>query len=75
MLERLDYQQEGTPESMKLTPAQVRQGFDNELLVRTWRVPGMVEAPVDTRPAGAPAWWDSDEEASDTFLAAMGVKL
>ena len=75
MLEQLDYQQEGTPESMRLTPLQVRQGFDNELMVRTWRAPGMEQAPVDTRPEGAPAWWESDEEASQSFMAAYGGGL
>jgi hypothetical protein len=70
MLERLDYQQEGTPDSMRLTPQQVRREFDNELQVRTWRVPGVVKAPVDDRPEGAPAWWESDEEASQSFLQA-----
>lgn len=75
MLERLDYQQEGVPESMKRTPLEIRQEFDNELQVRIWRVPGGAKAPVDTRPEGAPAWWDSDEEASQSFLAAQGVVL
>lgn len=75
MLEQLDYQQEGVPESMRRTPLEIRQGFDNDLMVRTWRVPGSVEAPVDTRPEGAPAWWESDEEASQSFLVAQGVVL
>jgi hypothetical protein len=30
---------------------------------------------VDTRPEGAPAWWESDEEASQSFMAAYGGGL
>jgi len=64
MLERLDYQAEGT------TPDQVLAAFDNEMGVRTWRTPADAAPRVDTRPAGAPAWWESDEEASQSFLSA-----
>lgn len=75
MLEHLDYQQEGTVESMRLTPAQVRAGFDNDLSVRIWLTPERSKPAVDNRPAGAPAWWESDEEASQSFMAAYGGAL
>lgn len=75
MLERLDYHQESKPESLRLSPEQVRSQFDNELRVPVWRITPETEAVPDTRPEGAPAWWDSDEEASSSFLSSMGVDL
>lgn len=69
MLERLDYEREGS------TPAQVRAEFDNGLGVRVWWRDGTVERPVDDLPEGAPAWWLGDEDASSTFLDSMGVIL
>jgi hypothetical protein len=56
-------------------PEQVRKGLDNELGVTAWTVPGRkpLELPdIDPR---APLWWQGDEEASSSFLAAYGITL
>lgn len=53
----------------------VHQEFDNSLSVSVWRVSREQEQKADTRDPSAPAWWVSDEEASDSFLASMGVVL
>jgi hypothetical protein len=72
MLQRLDYDEDGD----------VRGQFDMSLDVRSWRVPGQAwEAPVarvveiDGEMRKAPAWWRGDEDASQSFLAQMGVTL
>lgn len=70
MCERLDVKENEDPET-------VRRRFDNDMGVRRWRVsPEHVDkyagAPVDE---AAPSWWEGDEEASDSFLEAMGVRL
>lgn len=69
MLQRLDFP-EGT------TPEEARARLDSELGVRGWGIPGattVVEVPaVDPR---APLWWQGEEEASSSFLAAMGIHL
>lgn len=57
------------------TEESVRRQFDNALGVSSWGTPGSVIKPQKDRPAGAPAWWDDDEEASASFLAAQGVNL
>lgn len=55
---------------------QIRKGFDNQLGVSGWQVPGrepVYDVPeVDPR---APLWWQGDEEASSSFLAAYGITL
>lgn len=48
-----------------------RRDFDQSLLVDGWDVPG----PAPTHVVNRPDWWQGDEEASQSFLAAMGVKL
>lgn len=70
MCERLDAGEDEDPEA-------VRRRFDSDLSVKRWRrTPDDTDkyagAPVD--PA-APWWWAGEEEASDSFLAAMGVSL
>lgn len=70
MCERLDGGENEDPEA-------VRRRFDADLGVKRWlRTPEDVSkyagAPVDE---AAPWWWEGDEEASDSFLEAMGVKL
>jgi hypothetical protein len=53
----------------------VRQ-FDAELLVSSWRVfPGQDEPDTGDRDPNAPYWWTSDEDASASFLAAVGQVL
>ncbi len=53
--------------------AALRQ-FDARLSVVGWGMPGS-EATEVTREEGAPWWWDGENEASDSFLASMGVVL
>jgi hypothetical protein len=53
----------------------VRRQFDNALGVSSWPTPGTVIRPQKARPAGAPIWWEDDEEASASFLSAQGVNL
>lgn len=48
--------------------------FDVRLSVAGWGMPGL-EATEVTREEGAPWWWSGEEEASDSFLASMGVVL
>lgn len=60
---------EGEPEEA----AQKR--LDSELGVHLWRVPGQAEPePVEIE-EGAPWWWNGEEDASQSFLAAQGVVL
>lgn len=51
-----------------------RLEFDNTLGVRNWSIPGQEAKRVPVEP-GAPAWWAGDEEASQSFLTAMGGRL
>lgn len=49
---------------------------DGPLGVDAWPQPGVREKPVAADvPPGAPAWWKGEEEASQSFLRSMGVKL
>lgn len=50
----------------------LRKEFDNTLGVLSWAIPGKKIRHV-TRTPGAPAWWQDDEEASQSFLKSMGV--
>ncbi|NUS83651.1 MAG: hypothetical protein HOY75_13125 [Streptomyces sp.] len=68
MLQRL-YVREGQTEE------QARAKFDADLGVSAWALPGRARRdmpPVDNR---TPWWWTSAEDASQSFLAAMGVTL
>lgn len=49
--------------------------FDAQLGVPGWTVPGRTPRPVEPRDAGAPWWWQGAEDASQSFLASMGVSL
>ncbi len=51
-----------------------RGELDRNLEVGSWRVPGW-DGLARELPDGAPAWWRGDEEASQSFLRAMGVQL
>ena len=47
-----------------------------ELDVAGWLLPGQPPPPPTPAPEpGVPAWWQGDEQASASFLAAMGVQL
>lgn len=71
MLQRLDYDQKDK------TAKQVRQEFDDMLLTKAWRISDLVESRREAAgvPTNAPGWWEGDEEASSSFLGAMGVDL
>jgi hypothetical protein len=58
------------------TPEMAIRQLNNQLGVDAWRVPGD-EKPMEMpyREPGAPVWWFGEEDASDSFLAAMGVNL
>lgn len=56
-------------------PDAARKRFDGQLGVRAWTTPGTEhQAPTPTDPK-APWWWDGTEDASQSFLASMGVTL
>ena len=52
-----------------------RDALDEPLAVKSWPLPGATPRPVRAREPGVPDWWVDDADASDTFLAAMGVRL
>lgn len=71
MCERLE------PKTENEDPEVTRKRFDSSLSVKRWRITAdhvdkYAGAPVDE---AAPWWWEGDEEASDSFLEAMGVQL
>lgn len=53
-------------------PGRPRRLLDQQLRVSEWRVPGGAYRQRRTVP-NAPSWWRGDEDASQTFLHAMGV--
>jgi len=67
MLARLDYDQENRK------PEEIRRELDQELEVDLWQAP--VTTVTTVRDDGTPSWWVSDEEASQGFLASVGVSL
>jgi len=69
MIKRLDYDDE------KKTAEQARKELDNMVGVKRWRVSTDVGVPEVEIDPNAPLWWDGEEEASDSFLTAMGVNL
>jgi hypothetical protein len=72
MIHRLDYGEE---------EGDVRGKLDQVLEVSAWRSPGRhVELPdrkvdIDGDEFTAPSWWHGDEDASQSFLASMGVTI
>jgi hypothetical protein len=69
MLQRLDYDQDGKK------PEQVRTEFDGLMETKRWRITEAEEIEESETDKKAPWWWDGDEEASSSFLTAMGVDL
>jgi hypothetical protein len=73
MLERLQYNNEEGRD--------VRAELDAWLEVPRWRTPMsraatyQRRAAIDAPELTPPTWWESDEEASASFLQAMGVSL
>jgi hypothetical protein len=52
--------------------------LDSDLGVAIWETPGKVsneETPIQRHEEEGPSWWHGDEEASQIFLGAMGVRL
>lgn len=68
MLSRLKYDEKN--------PEQPRRLLDQELGVSGWRTIGNAQ-PVRKQqrdvPDNAPAWWQGDEEASQSFMQSMRV--
>jgi hypothetical protein len=55
---------------------QARARFDADLGVSAWALPGRERAEMQqTKDTGAPWWWTGAEDASQAFLASMGVTL
>lgn len=52
-----------------------RKRFDAQLGVPSWSVPGREPVPAVGRDPSAPWWWQDAEQASQSFLAAMGLTL
>lgn len=64
MTQRLEYDQKN--------PRRPRRELDQQLQVGAWQLPGgAYRQRRDV--ASTPAWWRGDEDASQTFLHAMGV--
>jgi hypothetical protein len=58
------------------TEAQARDRFDADLGVSAWALPGRERRPIQPpEEPGAPWWWAGAEDASQSFLQAMGVTL
>ncbi|MDJ1137928.1 hypothetical protein [Streptomyces iconiensis] len=71
MLQRLIVREGQTEEA-------ARREFDTALGVSAWRTPGhrvVVPVAVEPRDPAAPDWWHGDDDASNSFLASMGVTL
>ena len=68
MLQRLSVHDREKPEA-------ARKRFDGQLGVRAWATPGSEAKEPEPREAGAPWWWEGAEDASQSFLTAMGVNL
>jgi hypothetical protein len=56
-------------------PENARKRFDGRLGVRNWTTPGTQHTAPKPRDPKAPWWWDGAEDASQSFLTAMGVTL
>jgi len=68
MIQRLNVRNNEKPDT-------ARKRFDGQLDVRTWTVPGAEHRTLAPRDPKAPWWWDGAEDASQSFLTAMGVNL
>jgi hypothetical protein len=52
-----------------------RDALDELFGVKAWTLPGQQARPVVVREPGTPDWWEGPEEASNSFLSAMGIRL
>jgi hypothetical protein len=57
------------------TEEQARARFDADLGVSAWALPGRDRREPEAADTGAPWWWHGAEDASQSFLASMGVTL
>jgi hypothetical protein len=57
------------------TEAQARARFDADLGVSAWALPGRERRDIEPVQDAAPWWWAGAEDASQSFLASMGVTL
>ena len=57
------------------TEEQARAKFDADLGVSAWARPGHERRDMQPVTNSAPWWWTGAEDASQSFLAAMGVTL
>ncbi len=69
MIKRLPPWEEGKPDP--------RKELDSKLGIINWQNPWEVKSKVTKKalPSNAPSWWGGDLEASQSFIAAMGVRL
>jgi hypothetical protein len=68
MLQRLHVRDKEKPEN-------ARRRFDGQLTVRAWGRPGKPMTEPDPQQQATPWWWAGAEDASQSFLASMGVTL
>lgn len=54
-------------------PDRPRREFDHALEVDAWWLPGVRPRPRRVVDRTAPYWWRGDEDASQSFMQAMGV--
>lgn len=57
------------------TEEQARAKFDADLGVSAWALPGRERRDMEPVDKSAPWWWQGAEDASQGFLASMGVSL
>ena len=57
------------------TEEQARARFDANLGVSAWALPGRERRDIEPVQDAAPWWWTGAEDASQSFLASMGVTL
>jgi hypothetical protein len=58
------------------TEAQARARFDADLGVSAWALPGREHRDIEpVQDPGAPWWWAGAEDASQSWITAMGVTL
>lgn len=73
MLQRLPDDHD-KPEGQQRTAEQIRNEFDQAMVVSAWESPGGGFALDSHRDPNAPSWWVSDEEASAPWLAMAGLE-
>jgi hypothetical protein len=66
---------EGVQAEEGRTIEEARASFDNSLSVSLWKVSPDAPDRTDDRDPLAPAWWTSDEDASQSFLREQGIIL